>query len=142
MQIQTEIIINASAQRVWDILTDFENYQNWNPFIVHSQGKAVAGQKLQNTMRLNGKDQVFKPTLLKVEPIRYVEWLGSLFFKGLFDGRHFFELVPIDENQVKLIHGESFGGGFKRLIMSQVGDETRENFIKMNQALKQEAEKK
>ena len=32
-EIKTEILIKASPQIVWSILTDFENYPHWNPFI-------------------------------------------------------------------------------------------------------------
>jgi len=32
-KIETEIIINTTPERVWEILIDFENYPNWNPFI-------------------------------------------------------------------------------------------------------------
>ena len=42
-QIHTEIIIQASAQRVWDVLTDFEAYPQWNPLITSVQGQARVG---------------------------------------------------------------------------------------------------
>jgi uncharacterized protein YndB with AHSA1/START domain len=32
-ELHTEIEIDASAERVWDILTDFASYPQWNPFI-------------------------------------------------------------------------------------------------------------
>ncbi|RYZ45415.1 MAG: SRPBCC domain-containing protein, partial [Chitinophagaceae bacterium] len=33
-QIKTEIVINASKEKVWAILTNFSQYPQWNPFIV------------------------------------------------------------------------------------------------------------
>lgn len=140
--IRTEIIINASKEKVWEILTDFEKYDQWNPFIIEVQGEAVAGSRLRNTM-LNGESKmVFKPKVLKVEKYRYFDWLGSLFFKGLFDGHHQFVLEEIGPNQVKLKHSESFSGILSGMILKKIGEDTRNSFVKMNQALKKVAESK
>ena len=34
---RTKIEINGSAQTVWGILTDFDAYPDWNPFIKSGQ---------------------------------------------------------------------------------------------------------
>ena len=49
--ISTEILINASKEKVWTILTDFDNYKSWNPFMINSSGQAIVGTKLVNTMK-------------------------------------------------------------------------------------------
>jgi uncharacterized protein YndB with AHSA1/START domain len=38
-EIKTEILINASPDKVWAILTDFDNYPSWNPFITSLKGE-------------------------------------------------------------------------------------------------------
>ena len=37
--IHTEIEINAPASRVWEILTDFGSFPQWNPFIRQVSGE-------------------------------------------------------------------------------------------------------
>lgn len=139
--IQTEIIINASAVTVWNILTDFNKYHEWNPFIRNSKGEAKVGAKLENTMHLEGqKPQTFTPTVLEVRQNESFRWLGSLFVKGLFDGEHYFRLEPIGQNKVKLIHGENFSGILAGMIMKMIGEATDKGFHAMNQALKARAE--
>jgi uncharacterized membrane protein len=32
-EIHTEIDIGAPVEKVWDLLTDFKNFELWNPFI-------------------------------------------------------------------------------------------------------------
>lgn len=141
--IQTEIIINASAEKVWNILTDFAKYHEWNPFIKNSKGEARVGATLENSMHLEGqKPQIFKPKVLEARPNQSFRWLGSLFIKGLFDGEHYFRLEPLNENQVKLIHGENFSGILVGMILKMVGEATEQGFIKMNEALKARAENK
>jgi hypothetical protein len=141
MRIRTELIINASKEKVWEILTDLESYPQWNPFIIKSEGKVVQGIRLKNTLKNGEGSMVFRPRVLQVDPNRYFDWLGSLWFKGLFDGHHYFEIQPVKDNQVKLIHGENFSGILKGPILKKIGHQTRENFVKMNIALKDLAER-
>ena len=42
--IETAIDISASAERVWDVLTRFDAYPGWNPFITSITGIPREGQ--------------------------------------------------------------------------------------------------
>jgi hypothetical protein len=139
--ITTEIIINASKEKVWNILTDFGNYKNWNPFMISSEGKAIPGARLVNVMKNKETLHTFKPVVLNAEENKYLDWLGSLLFKGVFDGHHYFKIEDLGNGQVKLTQGESFSGILSGMIMRSIGEDTRLNFVKMNNALKQMAEK-
>ena len=140
-RINTEIIINASAERVWKVLTDFSSYPRWNPFITSIEGQLRQGNRLTNTLKNGDKQFVFKPRVLEVTEQVSFSWLGSLFMKGLFDGTHYFRLEKTGANQVKLTHGEIFSGILSSSILKKIGSDTRDNFVRMNRALKQEAER-
>jgi len=138
--IKTEIIIDAPVANVWDLLMDFKNYPNWNPFI-HITGKATVGQQLENTIFLEGqKPQVFKPQVLEVIPQKILRWEGHLFIKGLFDGEHYFKLDALNSQQTRLIHGENFKGILVGMILKMIGTATKEGLNKMNHALKEQSE--
>ena len=117
--IKTEIVINASREKVWNILTDFDNYPKWNPFIIKIEGELVKGKKLTNTMLNGGKKFVFKPTILSVIPHQYFDWLGKLFIPGIFDGHHYFEIDELSSNQIKLTQGEHFWGILSTSILNK-----------------------
>ena len=140
--IKTEIVINAPKERVWGVLTDFEAYPNWNPFIVSIKGKLAVGNRVENTLLSGQKKMVFKPVVLSVVPGKYFDWLGSLFVKGIFDGHHYFEIEELAPGQVKLTQGENFTGLFSSMIINKIGDDTRHNFTSMNEAIKKLAEQK
>lgn len=137
--IQTEIIINAPKEKVWQVLTDFQNYSTWNSFIVSIEGEAKEGTKLKNTMILEGDKNIFKPKILKVIPNEYLEWLGKAPL-GVFKGKHYFKLESINANQTKLTHGEHFSGWLRGMIMKKIGKATQEAFIQMNKDLKKVVE--
>jgi hypothetical protein len=138
--LQTEIIINASAEKVWNTLIDFEKYAEWNPFILAIEGKPIVGTRLRAVLKNGNSTSVFKPQVLIAEKNSAFEWLGSLPIPGLFNGQHQFKIERITDNQVKFIHGEQFSGLLAGLIMKQIGDATREGFISMNKALKARVE--
>jgi hypothetical protein len=137
--LQTEIIINASAERVWNILMDFEKFPEWNPFVLSIEGKPELGMQLKVVLN-NGKGtSTFTPKVITVEKSKTFEWLGSVPF-GLFKGQHRFAIEKISDTQIKFIHGEQFSGLLAGLIMKQIGEQTRKGFISMNEALKRRAE--
>lgn len=138
--LQTEIIINASVEKVWSILTNFEKFPEWNPFILSIEGKQELGAQLKVVLN-NGKGtSVFKPKVVTLEKNKTFEWLGSLPIPGLFNGQHRFAIERISDNQVKFIQSEQFSGLLAGIIMKQIGETTREGFISMNKALKERAE--
>ena len=53
--LQTEILINAPAEKVWGILMDFEKFPEWNPFILSIEGKQETGAQLQEFQEMRGK---------------------------------------------------------------------------------------
>jgi len=138
--LQTEIIIDAPITLVWKNLMDFNQYPDWNPFI-HITGQPKVGQQLENTIYLEGqKPQVFRPKVLEVVPEKAFRWEGHLFVKGLFDGEHYFQLDAIDENTTRFIHGENFRGILNGMILKMIGEQTKDGFEKMNNAIKKRCE--
>ncbi len=138
--LEKSIVINASAEKVWSVLTDFENWEQWNTFIIKSEGKAEVGGKLKNTFDNGGKEMTFKPKVLKAEPNKELVWVGRLFMPGIFDGTHGFRIEEIAPDQVRLVQYESFKGLFSGMIMKKIHDDTASGFERMNQDLKARAE--
>jgi carbon monoxide dehydrogenase subunit G len=104
MEIQTKITINATAEKVWTVLTDFNNY-DWNPFIKSIDGDARKGETIH--VELGGMR--FKPEVLSFNENQEFRWKGKLMMKGIFDGEHYFNLE--EKNGLTLFtHGELFSG--------------------------------
>ncbi len=140
-EIKTEITIESSANTVWRILTDFECYPEWNPFIKSISGEPQVGAKLQIFIQPPGASGIkFTPTVLAAEENREFRWLGKLLFGGLFDGEHSFTIETISENKVRFINAEKFTG----ILVSLFGGTLKgseQGFELMNKTLKERAEK-
>ncbi|GAL83822.1 polyketide cyclase [Sporocytophaga myxococcoides] len=138
-EITTEIIIRSTPDKVWSILTDFEKYPTWNPFITSLTGKIETGKKIKvNIVPPGGPAMTFKPTILKNVPRKELAWLGSVFVKGLFDGEHRFELTDNEDGTVRFVQRERFEGVFVWMFNPQ---KTKDGFELMNRKLKALAEK-
>ena len=140
-ELYTEILIHASAEKVWNILTDFSNYPNWNPFIRSIAGELAEGYTISvNLQPPGGSAMKFTPVVLKVEKNKEFRWLGKLFFSGLFDGEHIFELKDNNDGTVTFVHHEQFKGILVRLLKNMLDTKTKQGFELMNQKLKELAE--
>lgn len=142
-RVQSEIEIDASAERVWEVLMDFDAYPEWNPFIKEISG--VAEEFEQLNVRLQppgGMETKFKPRIVKLEPNRELRWRGKPFLPGLFDGEHAFLIHPLGPEKVRLEQGEAFGGILVPVLgfLFGVFEKTAQGFYEMNQALKERAE--
>ncbi len=142
-QITREIEINASSERVWQVLTDFAALPDWNPFIRSIEGHLSAGERLNVYIKASkGMGMTFKPTVLKAEQNRELSWIGRLLVPGLMDGEHSFIIEELGSNRVRFIQSESFTGVLVPLMAAMgVFKNAHLGFGEMNQALKQRAEK-
>ena len=140
-ELRTEIEIQASAERVWQLLTDFPSFPQWNPFIRKATGNIRVGERLEVNIQPSGASgMTFRPTVLKVEPNRELRWLGHLLIPGLFDGEHSFTIEPLGEGRVRFTQREVFTGLLVPLFARGLDTDTRRGFEEMNQALKARAE--
>jgi hypothetical protein len=140
-ELRSQIEIGASAERVWQVLTDFAAYPAWNPFIRRVNGRPEVDEQLVVRMRPSGaKGLTFRPTVMKVEPNRQLHWLGHLLVPGLFDGEHIFEIEELDRDRVLFIQREVFKGLLVPLLARSLDRDTQRGFEEMNRALREKAE--
>jgi hypothetical protein len=138
--LDTEVHVEAAPETVWRILTDFDAFPEWNPFIVEIEGKAVEGERL--TVRLQppgSRGMTFRPRVLRVEENRELRWLGHLVLPGVFDGEHIFQIEPGNAG-VRFVQREQLAGILVPFLWRGLDTKTRAGFDAMNQALKTRAE--
>jgi len=140
-QLQTEIEIQASPDRVWRILTDFAAYPEWNPFIRFVHGVPQQGSRLEVHIQPSGtKGMTFRPSVLVADVGRELRWRGRLLFPGIFDGEHCFLIEAITSNKVRFQQSEQFSGLLVPIFRASLDRDTKRGFEEMNLALKALAE--
>lgn len=136
----TEVEIGAGAERVWEALTDFGSYREWNPMIIRASGELRPGARLKVRFEPKGsRGYTFRPKLLVVETNRELRWLGWPRFPLFFDSEHYFTIESYD-GKARLKHGLVINGLLAPIAARGVGKTSRGHFEEMNSALKERAE--
>ena len=139
--LRADIEIEATPRRVWEVLTDFAAYPDWNPFMTRAAGVARRGGRL--TLQLQpegGRPMTFRPTVLEATPDRRLRWIGRLLLPGLFDGEHSFTIEALGPERVLLVQQEEFRGLLVPFLARSLDGNTLPAFARMNRALKRRAE--
>ena len=140
-ELYSETEIRATPGRIWEILTDFQKYPDWNPFIRSIQGTAVEGEWIEADLRPPGtRGMKIRPVLKKVVPDRELRWVGHLFMGALFRGEHVFEIQPRDDGTCLFVQHEYFSGLLLLLLENMLKTDTARGFSEMNEALRIRAE--
>ena len=136
-QITTDILINAAVPQVWQVLTDFPRWAEWNPTIRSLSGELRLGAGLIARIHPSeGRPMTFRPRVVALRPGRSFVWLGRVVVPGLFDGRHSFTLTP-EGTATRLQNAESFRG---LLVPFLPAAQFIPDFHALNQALKARVE--
>ncbi len=140
-ELRTEIEIIAPPGVVWTVLTDLDNYADWNPFITAAEGYVRVGEQLSVHIEPpGGRAMTFRPTVTVARENEEFRWLGKLIVRGLFDGEHIFEIHRVDDARVKFVQREVFGGLLLPVLWKSLQASTRAGFEAMNTELKERAE--
>ncbi|GAA6208008.1 SRPBCC domain-containing protein [Cognatishimia sp. WU-CL00825] len=140
--ISTQVEISAPVDAVWRTLTQGDAYPEWNPFVKHLSGDLVVGSHLDVLIQPEGgKAMRFRPEVLAADQNSELRWVGKLGFRGVFDGEHYFLLEETPEGTTVLRHGETFRGLLAYPLLALIRQDTLDGFVRMNQALKQRAER-
>ena len=139
--IETSIVIDSTPEKVWGILTKFEEYELWNPFMTKVIGSATLNSKIEvNINTISGKKRTYYPIITRCETNRELRWKGKSFLPGVFDGERIFVLENSNDDKILFYHKEIFSGLGVRLVGNKLDESLRESFVTMNEALKLRAE--
>ncbi len=139
-ELEAQIDIDASAARVWEVLTDFPAYPAWNPFLRSMSGEPrISGKMKIRFQPPGGREIAMRPRLLEFEAERRMRWLGHLLVPGIFDGEHTLAIQELDAGHTRFTQREKFSGLLVPFV-SKTLDATLRGFQAMNRALKQRAE--
>jgi hypothetical protein len=135
-EIHSEITIDATPDEVWDAITDFARYPEWNPGFSEISGRAEVGTKLDVTFaKEGGKGLTMHPTVLVADPGREFRWIGSLLVPWVFDGEHRFEIHEEALGRVRFVQAERFRGVLVPFLHKLIDVETVAMFHRVNDAL-------
>jgi hypothetical protein len=142
-EIRGSIDIDAPVGRVWEVMTDFKAYPQWNPFITKMSGELKEGSIFDVTVKIpSRKDSQFKSKLVKIVEKQELMFNGTI-KKGILTDDHLFKLESFGENKTKMFQSIAFKGFMSYFAGSTIKD-VQKGLDMMNSAFKVrcEAQKK
>ena len=119
-EIRKDVIINASSEKVWQTVIDFESYKKWNSQLIYLGGKIALGEVIDLKLAVEGTTPyTFTPTISSWVEGESFAWIAKTGIPRLFDGEHFFEIKPNKDGTTTLINREEYRGVIS-LIMKQI----------------------
>jgi hypothetical protein len=96
--------VDASKADVWAVLTDFDDYDQWNPVITSASGEPVVGTELDLELTLPGHDpEELDAEVLIANGDRKLRWQDRLVLPGVRDWEYEFVLQPVEPGRVVVV---------------------------------------
>lgn len=130
-----EISINASPERVWQVLTDMASYDEWNPTMKLVQGEVTEGNKVIYQFTQDAENASEIPANVKqIIPNALLNQTGGIPLVLTFN--HKYILEPVDGGTKVTIHEDYRGIGVNFWNPGPV----QNAYERLNIALKKRAE--
>lgn len=146
-KIRAEIVIGASAARVWDIITDFDAYSLWNTFtprITLASDRFSVGAEFDLDCRMS--DRLFleneHEVILVKDTDNYRICMGTSRTLGRPGIRSFRwqSCEPMEDGRTRFVNYEQFQGPLAPLVYLMYSKRLKKAFHRYCAALKQYAE--
>jgi hypothetical protein len=129
--------IQASPERIWEILADSSTYADWDSGVVRVEGTLRPGEKITVYSHVNpGRGFPIKVT--EFTPPRSMTWTGGIPL-GLFKGVRRYTLTPENGGATRFKMREEFTGPLLPLIWRTIPD-MQPSFDQFARGLKARAE--
>jgi hypothetical protein len=141
-EIETSIEINATKERVWDVLTAFREWDEWNPIITRMKATLSPNTPLSFVIATGGRELKIKAEMVKVEHGKELRWRGppSWVVGRILRGEHYLAVESTGPNKSRIVHGERFGGVSLPILWRKLRSDLEVAYSEMNRAIKARAE--
>ncbi|ETI27187.1 hypothetical protein G647_09870 [Cladophialophora carrionii CBS 160.54] len=149
-QALTSVVINAPAQQVWDVLTDFDRWPDWNTWFTAMHAHSMPPQLGTQVTFTNRMSETAKPGTYTARITTWKPEAHEFAWKGgplpemmgwLLMGNHSFRLVEQDGGKRTLFHhGEGVEGILGVLVPQSLVKDLVTMLDKFNAELKRRIE--
>jgi len=141
-QLQAEVQIEASPERVWQVLTDFARYPEWTGWQGTISGEARKGAWLKVIARPRpGKLKMTVFRILRCEPMKELRWYALYGPLWALYGQRYWLLEPRAGDRIRLIFGEAYFGWLLPFLRGMLARRGPQQYEQLAQRLKEYCER-
>lgn len=132
---ETQVMIPASHDAVWQKLSDLPAYAAWNSR-THFDRPPVVGRRQRMRVKLFGLWMRVPVTIESCDPTHGLRWRGGL--PGLYTGSHYFRIESAGPGSCRFIQGEDFNGILVPALWPLLKGELQSLYEGMNRELREQ----
>lgn len=141
-KIYTDILIDATPEQVWSVLTDTKNYKNWAAFLVDIQGEIKDGNTITAVFQTNPKKEKFNTIEHTISVTNGEEFFWAEKGPGGIKDNHHFKVEPAENGKTKFIQSDEIMKGITWLMGGNLSKMYADGYQAFNRKLKAEVEKR
>jgi hypothetical protein len=132
--------VQAPAELVWELISDFSTWADWNPIYRKAEGQMKIGTPLTIEQALPGEPvQVIQPVVQDWVPYEQLHWRSSR-LGGFVTAIRYIEIERMGEVNSTFSNGELFMGMLVRWVSKAERRKLRTAYTQMGEALREHAE--
>ncbi|MDB5455354.1 MAG: cyclase [Caulobacter sp.] len=138
--VEHRIGVQAPAEIVWEVVSDFPSWEAWNPFHPKMVGDLRIGSTLTVDIAIPGQPvQTITPVVRDWVPYEQLHWQTTQ-KRGFVTAIRYLEIESLGPNNCTFSNGELFAGLLVRWIPVKTRRALREGFTAMGEAVRDRAE--
>src|SRR6056297_3432069 len=139
-RVRASVIIDASPQKVWEVLTDFDNLKRWSSSFQGLSGDFKKNGAIEVTFKSPFGQSKMKKKLFQFEERKSFGWTG-VFMLGMSD-YHTHTLKPTTNGKTEFIQTDGLSGGASFLLGRMLEKQMQKGYEVFNKELKTFVESK
>lgn len=134
------VTIEAPVATVWQVLTDFDRYGEWNPFTAHVKAELTVGARVDMRVTMGAFRLKQTEIICALEPPRRLAWRTTIGARWLLHAVREQRLEVLDDATCRYATSDEFRGVLMPLVIMLSGGFVRRGFNAVAVALKRRAE--
>ena len=140
-RIEHRIGVAASAEVIWEIISDLEKWPSWNPIYPQAQGRLAIGETLKLTEALPGRPpRAIAPVVVDWEPQAQILWRHDAGFQSR--SVRYLEIESLSETGCIFANGAFFHGMLGEQAAKNARRSIHAGFEALGEAVKTLAEQR
>ena len=138
--VEHRIGIQAPAELVWELISDFSTWEQWNPVHPRAEGQLKIGTSLSVHQALPGEPvRVIQPVVQDWVPYEQLHWRSTR-LGGFVTAIRYIEIENMGPSSSTFSNGELFMGMLVRWISRDDRRKLKAAYTQMGEALREHAE--
>ena len=139
--IERQFEIDAPADLVWQVLTDFPRYAEWNPFLPACSSSLRPGDPIDLQVKLGAKPQLQREWMIEHQPGRRFAYRMKPVPLSALSSQRSHDVEALGAARTRYRSYFHLKGWMMPLVRTLLGRRLEAGFAQMSEGLKRQAEK-